>query len=71
MITKLVMDGVLKLVQVCKHNAESKRVARIFDPRGVIPEAVYNEIEPDTFRDDVNDKVYKLTPTGLTPMLGF
>lgn len=70
MFTKLVIDGVLKLVQVIRYNSNRQSVARIYDPRGTMPEAILNEVQgrKNVYHDDVNDKDYKLTPTGLVAM---
>ncbi len=67
MFTKLVIDGVLKLVQVIRYNSNRQSVARIYDPRGTMPEAILNEVKDrkNIFRDDVNNKDYRLTPNGL------
>ena len=68
MFTRLIADGVLKLVQICKYSNQTQRVAKLFDPRGTVPQAVLKEVEPNVFEDDVEHKRYKLTPTG---MVGF
>lgn len=66
MFTKLVIDGVLKIVQVIRYS-KHQSVARIYDPRGVMPESILNELQErkGVYHDDINDKDYKLTPTGL------
>ena len=64
MITKLILDGVLKLVQVCKH--ENKvRTARVFNPRESVPEGLLHEVTPNIFKDKVNNKLFKLTSEGM------
>jgi hypothetical protein len=67
MFTKLIIDGVLKIVQVVRYSNNHQSVARIYDPRGTMPEAILNELQErkGVYRDDVNNKDYRLTPTGL------
>lgn len=64
MISSIVIDGVLKLIQ--KRIAKNKglkteeNVIRIYDPRSVVPEKVLYESKtlPGTYLDEVEDKVY-------------
>ena len=67
MITKALIDRVLKLVQIRKDENSKKQVARIYDPRATVPEAIYNELEPGSniFHDTMTGTKYHLTPTGL------
>jgi hypothetical protein len=64
MITKLLVDGALKLVQVIRYG-NKKSVARLYDPKGTIPEAVLFEIQENMFLDINTDKSYQLTSTGM------
>lgn len=65
MITKLLLDRVLKLVQVRKDEHSENRVARIYNPREATPEAIYNEVEKDIFHDSLTGRKFHLTPMGL------
>ena len=65
MITKLLLDRVLKLVQVRKDEHSKNRVARIYDPRATTPEAIYNEVEENIFCDELTGNKFKLTDLGL------
>lgn len=65
MITKLVVDSVLKLVQVCKYSNKNNRVAKVYNPREAVPENILTEVQPNIFKDMVNNKLFKLTPTGM------
>ena len=65
MITKLILDGALKLVQVCKYSNHKNRIAKVLDPRGTVPEHIYYEVTPNMFKDTVNNKLFKLTPEGM------
>ena len=65
MITALLLDKVLKLVHIRKDEHSSKQVARIYDPKATIPEAIYHEKEKNIFHDEITGKKFHLTPTGL------
>ena len=64
MFTSLILDGVLKIVQVVRV-ARKRQSARIFDPRGTVPEKVLDEIRENVFIDRDNNQEYRYTPTGL------
>lgn len=67
MITALLLDKVLKLVQVRRDEHSTTKVARIYDPRAAEPEAIYKEIKPNSniFHDELTGRRFHLTPTGL------
>lgn len=69
MFTRLIIDGVLKIAQIVRYS-KNESVARVFDPRGTVPQAILKELKDKAgvYRDEVNGKDYKLTPTGLVPM---
>lgn len=64
-ITKLVIDGALKLAQVIRYS-KKHGVARVFNPADSrVPERVLDEISKNVFVDREYNKTYRLTPTGL------
>lgn len=65
MITALLLDKVLKLVQIRKDEHSKKSVARIYDPKATVPEAIYHEVEKNIFHDELTGRKFHLTPTGL------
>lgn len=65
MITRLIVDGLLKLVSVRKDEHSSKRIARVYDPACQIPEGVIVEKENNIFYDEVNNRIFKLTKLGF------
>lgn len=65
MITALLLDKVLKLVSIRKDEHSKKQVARIYNPRETVPEAIYHETDKNIFHDDVTGRKFHLTPTGL------
>lgn len=63
MISSIVIDGVLKLVQVIRYGKKSNQpdVARLYDPRATTPEKIlhcskYNE---NLFTDEETGKQFK------------
>ena len=69
MITKLVVDGVLYIVSIWKYDNQSRRTAKVYDPRQSTPEKVLEEIETNVFLDQEYNKKYILTPLGMSPVL--
>lgn len=67
MITALLLDKVLKLVQIRRDEHSKKQVARIYDPRSVTPEAIFNEVKAGSniFHDELTGRQFHLTPTGM------
>jgi hypothetical protein len=67
MISALLLNGVLKLIQVRKDTNKNKRVCRIYDPRATIPENILDEVIPDSdlFKDKVTGKRFKFTREGM------
>lgn len=65
MFTSLVIDGVLKIVQVIRYK-NKPAVARVYDPRAVVPETILqaSKYDDDRFIDD-DCREYRLTDTGL------
>lgn len=58
MITKLLVDGVLKLVQIRK--SQNKNVARVYDPKSQIPETILNEIAPNCYENGLTGDLFKV-----------
>lgn len=69
MITRLIIDGVLKIAQIVRYEHQKTRVAKVFDPRGAVPERVLDEVQENIFLDREYDKKYILTPLGMSPVL--
>lgn len=69
MISSIVIDGALKLVQIIRYGNKSNRpdVVRLFNPRNPIPEKVLvcNKYDPSKFIDDETGVEYKETKEGL------
>ena len=72
MISSLLIDGALKLVQVVRYGKRSNRpdVARIYSPRAAVPEKVLecSPYDHHTFVDTETGDLYKETRTGLIPI---
>lgn len=72
MISSILIDGVLKLVQVCRYGKKSSRpdVVRLLDPKSPIPEKILvcNKYNPEIFFDEDNGNEYKMTQRGLIPI---
>lgn len=69
MITKLLLDGALKLVQVIKHETGLK-TARIYNPREAVPEKILYEDyhQENIFHDEVDNRKYLYTQSGMIPL---
>ena len=69
MISSIIIDGALKLVQVVRYGKYSNRpdVARIFQPRSAVPEKVLNcsKYDDGLFVDEETGQKYKETELGL------
>lgn len=66
MITHILLKGVLKLVQIRKE--KNHNVARIFNPKSVVPEDIFNEIAPNCYEDSINGDLYKLLDGKMVSM---
>lgn len=66
MITKLLLDGALKLVQVIRHESGLK-TARIYNPRENVPEKILYEsrYDQELFIDELTGAKYRYTQTGM------
>lgn len=64
LLTSLILDGALKIVQIVRVERQ-RQSARIFDPRGTVPEKVLDEIQNNVFIDRETNKQYQYTATGL------
>ena len=58
MIAPLLWKGVLKLVSIRK--SENKNVARVYNPTSQIPEAIFNEIAPNCYEDELTGDLFKV-----------
>ena len=58
MIAPLIWKGVLKLVQIRKE--KNHQIARVYNPRSVVPEAIFNEIATNLFEDELTGDLFKL-----------
>lgn len=69
MISSIIIDGTLKLVQIVRYGKFSNRpdVARIYEPRSTVPEKVLNcsKYDDGTFIDEETGQRYKETKLGL------
>jgi hypothetical protein len=65
MITKLLLEGALKIVSIRKDSNKTKRVAQVYSPREAAPELILKETEPNMFKDMVNGILFKLTNEGM------
>lgn len=65
MITKLLLEGALKIVSIRKDSNKAKRVAQVYSPREATPELILKETEPNMFKDMVNNVLFKLTNEGM------
>lgn len=60
MIAPLIWKGVLKLVSIRKPENKSQNIARIYDPRSSVPEAIFNEVSPNCYKDELSGDMFKL-----------
>lgn len=60
MIAPLLWKGVLKLVHIRRDNNKKTNVARVLNPRGVVPEAIFNEIAPNCYEDSLTGDLFKV-----------
>lgn len=65
MITKLLLEGALKIVSIRKDSNKTKRIAQVYSPREATPELILKETEPNMFKDMVNNVLFKLTNEGM------
>jgi hypothetical protein len=69
MFTRLLIDGVLKIAQVIRYEHKQARVARIYDPKGTIPERIMDEVQENVFLDREHNQKFRLTPLGMSPIV--
>ena len=69
MISSLIIDGALKLIQVVRYGKQSNRpdVARVFNPRSAVPEHILecSKYDNSIFVDPNTGDQYKETEGGL------
>ena len=60
MIAPLLWKGILKLVSIRKDQHSKSQVARVYDPRGTTPEAIFHEIAPNCYEDSLTGDLFKI-----------
>ncbi len=58
MITHVLLNGILKLVSIRK--TDKGNVARIYNPREAVPEAIFPEIAPNCYENQIDGGLFKL-----------
>lgn len=66
MIIVSLIKGALKLVAI--RQTKKGNVARIYDPREAVPEAIFSEIAPNCYEDQITGDLYKIQDNKLVTL---
>ncbi len=68
MIAPLIWKGVLKLVQIRKDSNKKTNVARVYHPTQQLPEAIFTEIAPNCYEDELTGDLFKVLDGAMVSM---